>query len=58
MVYHTGIMNTKQRMNEMEFFSFYLDAWKFCKDNHIDLSNVRRYDWATWVVEFDKNVKV
>jgi len=35
----------------MEFFHFYLDAWKFCKDNHIDVNNIKRQDWATWMVE-------
>jgi hypothetical protein len=35
----------------MEFFHFYLDAWKFCTDNHIDTNNIKRQDWATWVVE-------
>lgn len=37
----------------MEFFHFYLDAWKFCKDNSIDMSKIKRNDWATWVVVFD-----
>jgi hypothetical protein len=42
----------------MEFFHFYLDAWKFCKDNHIDTSKIKRNDWATWMVEFDETEKV
>jgi len=39
----------------MELFHFYLDAWKFCKDNHIDSSNIKRQDWATWAVEFNES---
>lgn len=35
----------------MEFFHFYLDAWKFCKDNQIDFNKIKRNDWTTWVVE-------
>lgn len=42
----------------MEFFHFYLDAWKFCKDNSIDLSKIKRNDWATWVVEVNEAEKV
>ena len=51
MVALTGNMNTKQRENNMEFFHFYLDAWKFCKDNQIDFNKIKRNDWTTWVVE-------
>jgi hypothetical protein len=48
-----GTLNIKQKEFNMEFFHFYLDAWKFCKDNHIELEKIRRNDWATWVVEVD-----
>ncbi len=51
MVALTGNMSTNQRKNKMEFFHFYLDAWKFCKDNQIDLSKIKRNNWTTWVVE-------
>jgi len=37
----------------MELFHFYLDAWKFCVERSIDLSKIRRNDWATWIVEFE-----
>ena len=42
----------------MELFHFYLDAWKFCKDNHIKFEKIRRNDWTTWIVEFDVAEKV
>ena len=51
MVGRIGILSTKQRKNNMELFHFYLDAWKFCKDNHIDVNKIKRQDWATWMVE-------
>lgn len=53
MVGRIGTLNTKQKEFNMEFFHFYLDAWKFCTDNHIDTNNIKRQDWATWVVEVD-----
>lgn len=55
MVDNTGILNTKRGQFNMELFHFYLDAWKFCKDNHIDSSNIKRQDWATWAVEFNES---
>lgn len=42
----------------MEFFHFYLDAWKFCKDNSIDMSNIKRNDWTTWVVKIDETEEI
>lgn len=42
----------------MEFFHFYLDAWKFCKDNSIDMNKIKRNDWTTWVVEFHETEKI
>jgi len=38
-------------MRILESFHFYLDAWKFCTDNSIDLNNIKRQDWATWIVD-------
>ncbi len=48
-----GTMNTKQRMFDMELFSFYLDAWNFCRQNHIEIEKITRQDWATWVVNIE-----
>lgn len=42
----------------MEYFHFYLDAWKFCKDNSIDMSKIKRNDWATWMVKFDETEEI
>lgn len=58
MVVRIGTLNTKQKEFNMEFFHFYLDAWKFCKDNSIDPTKIKRNDWATWIVEFDGAEKV
>jgi hypothetical protein len=58
MVGRIGILNTKQKEFNMEFFHFYLDAWKFCKDNHIDATNIKRQDWATWMVEVHAPKKI
>lgn len=35
----------------MKRFHFYLDAWKYCMDNKIDLKNISRMDWKTWQVD-------
>jgi hypothetical protein len=48
-----GTMNTKQRMFDMELFSFYLDAWNFCRHNNIEIEKITRQDWATWVVNIE-----
>lgn len=53
-----GTLNTKQKEFKMEFFHFYLDAWKFCTSNHIDLNNITRQDWATWVVKVNAPEKI
>ncbi len=42
----------------MAFFKFYLDAWKFCKDNSIDMNKIERNDWVTWMVKFDETEKI
>ena len=34
-------------------FFFYLDAWKYCIDQSIDLDQIRRLNWKTWGVGYD-----
>lgn len=34
----------------MREFPFYLDAWKFCVDNKIQLSKIVKKNSRTWVV--------
>ena len=42
----------------MELFHFYLDAWKFCKENRIDMNNIKRHDWSTWMVKYDETEEI
>jgi hypothetical protein len=37
-----------------EFF-FYLDAWKFCRDNDLPVSQIIRKNWKVWEVDFETN---
>lgn len=35
----------------MKEFYFYLDAWSYCWHHEIDIKNIKRKDWKTWVVD-------
>ena len=35
-------------------FSFYLEAWLWCRENDVDISNISRYNWKTWIVTHAK----
>ena len=38
----------------MKAFDFYLDAWKYCYHNDIELDRIERRDWSKWVVDEDE----
>lgn len=38
----------KQKM-AMEF-PFYLEAWKYCRDNNIKMDKIQKKDFRTWIV--------
>lgn len=31
-------------------FAFYLEAWKYCKDNGIELNKIQKKDFRTWLI--------
>lgn len=35
-------------MDNLKEFSFYLDAWKYCMDNRIELSNITKKNFRLW----------
>lgn len=35
-------------------FSFYLEAWLWCRENVVDPKNISRYNWKTWIVKHAK----
>ena len=34
------------------FFTFYLDAWNFCRHNNIEFNKISRQNSAKWMVVF------
>jgi hypothetical protein len=34
----------------MKEFFFYLDAWKYCTDHGLPMTNIVRKDWKVWQV--------
>lgn len=32
-------------------FDFYLDAWNYCRANHVDLNKIRKLNFRKWIIE-------
>jgi len=39
---------------EVKEFPFYLEAWLWCRENSIDINQISRYNWKTWIVKYTK----
>lgn len=33
-------------------FDFYLDAWKYCKENRIDQSKIKKLSFRKWIISY------
>lgn len=44
----------KKPASNPKVFAFYLEAWRHCYHNNIDISNIVRVNWKTWTVVGDK----
>jgi len=38
-------------MKDLKEFSFYLDAWNYCRMHNLDLSKIVKKDFRTWNIE-------
>lgn len=34
-------------------FDFYLDAWKYCVDKHIDLKFIKKISFRQWAIKYN-----
>ena len=37
-------------------FSFYLDAWLYCRKHSIDMTNIEKKNFRTWLLHVDQEI--
>lgn len=41
----------------MREFSFFLDAWQYCRENDIDMKHIHKKDFRNWFVDIDSAIR-